>query len=63
MLLFLVYFVKIINQREVMEHFAESAPCKGTIFIMLKQEGCTLQIKVARGQDNVFLFELCINKV
>ena len=30
---------------------------------MLKQEGCALQIKVARDQDNIFLFELCVNEV
>ena len=61
MLLFLVYFVKVTNQREVLENFAESAQCEGTIFVMLKQECCALQIKVARDQDNIFLFGLCVN--
>ena len=29
----------------------------GDYFVMLKQEGC------ARDQDNIFHFELCVNKV
>ena len=38
MLLSLVCFVKEIHQqREVIEIFAESAQCKGTIFAILKQ--------------------------
>ena len=57
MLLSLVNFVKVINQREVVEHFAESSQCEGTILVMLNQ------IKVARDQDNIFHFELCVNKV
>ena len=41
MLLSLVCFVKEIHQqREVIEIFAESAQCKGTIFAILKQGGC-----------------------
>ena len=48
MFLSLVYFVKVINLREVIKNFAESAQCKGTIFVILKQGGCALQIKVAR---------------
>ena len=63
MLLSLVYFVKVINQREGTENFAESAQCKGTIFGILKQGGCALQIKVARNQDNIFHFEFCVIKV
>ena len=63
MFLSMVYFVKVIKQREVIENFAESVQCKGTIFVMLKQEGCALQIKVARYQDNIFHFDLCVNKV
>ena len=39
-LLSLVYFLKVINQREVLNFFAESAQCQGTIFVMLKQAGC-----------------------
>ena len=35
MLLFLVYFVKVIHYREVIENFAESAQCKETIFVSL----------------------------
>ena len=57
MLLSLVYFVKVINQRGVVEHFPESSQCEGTILVMLNQ------IKVARDQDNIFHFELCVNKV
>ena len=30
---------------------------------MLKQEGCVLQIKVARDQENFFHFELYVDKV
>ena len=30
----LVYFVKVIHQREVIEHFAESAQCQGTNFVI-----------------------------
>ena len=50
MLLSLVYFVKVIHQREVIENFAENVQCSGTIFVTLKQWGCALQIKVARDQ-------------
>ena len=30
----------------------------GNYFVMLKQEGCAVEVKVARDQDNIFLFEL-----
>ena len=33
MLLSLGYFVQVINQRKVIENFAESAQCKGTILL------------------------------
>ena len=39
MLLSLVCLVKIIHQREVIENFAESVQCYGTIFVILKQGG------------------------
>ena len=39
MLLLLVYFVKVINQREVNQNFAESVYCWGTIFVVIKQWG------------------------
>ena len=39
MLLFLVHFVKVIHQRKVIENFAESAQCYGTIFVILKRGG------------------------
>ena len=48
MLLSLIYFVKVIHQREVIDFFARSAQCQGTIFVILKQGGCALQIKIAR---------------
>ena len=35
----------------------------GDYFCYAKQEGCALQIKVARDQENIFHFELCVNKV
>ena len=63
MLLSLVYFVKVIHQREVIEQFAESVQCWETIFVILKQGGCAVQIKIARDQDNIFHFEFCVNKV
>ena len=64
MLLSLVYFVKVIHQRKVIDsYFAEHAQCWGTIFVILQQGGCALQIKVARDQENIFHFELCVNKV
>ena len=63
MLLSLIYFVKVIHQREVIEFFAESAHCKGTIFVILKQRGCSLQVKVVRDQENIFRLELCVHKV
>ena len=56
MLLSLVYFVKVIHQREVIENFAESVQCQGTIFVILKQWGCALQIKVASDEENNFSF-------
>ena len=62
MLLFLVYFVKVINNRDVIENFVESAQL-GTIFVILKREGCALQIKVATDQENIFHFDLRANKV
>ena len=31
----LVYFVKVIHQREVIENFAESVQCSGTISVEL----------------------------
>ena len=31
--------LKVINQREVIEHFAESTQCKGAFIVMLRQEG------------------------
>ena len=34
-----------------------------TIFVILKQGGCALQIKVAIDQKNIFDFELCVNIV
>ena len=55
MLLSPVYFVKEIHQREVTENLAESGQCKGTIFVILNQGGCALQIKVARDQENIFI--------
>ena len=63
MLLSLVYFVKVIHLREVIENFAKSAQCWGTIFVILEHGGCALQIKVARDQENIFQFELCVNRV
>ena len=36
---------------------------RGLFFVIQKQGGCSLQIKVARDQDNIFHFELCVNKV
>ena len=45
MLLSLIYFVKVIHQRKVIENFAESAQCQGTIFVFLQHGGCELQIK------------------
>ena len=62
-LLSLVYFVKGFNNRDVIENFAEDAQCSGTIFVILKQEGCALEIKVATDQENIFHFELRANKV
>ena len=41
----------------------------GDYFVILKQGGggggggCALQIKVAGNQENIFHFELCVNKV
>ena len=43
MLLSLVYFVRVVHQREVIEFLADSVQCKGTIFVILKQGGCALQ--------------------
>ena len=63
MLLSLVYFVKVINNRDVIENFAESAQCKGTIFVIIKQEGCALQIKVTADQETIFHLELRANEV
>ena len=51
-----VYFVKVIHLREDMENFAKSVQCQGTIFVILKQWGCALQIKVARDQGKCFSF-------
>ena len=62
MLLPLVYFVKVIHQREVIENFTESVQCQATFFVIQKQGGCALQIKVAKYQENIFDFELCVNK-
>ena len=42
MLLSLAYFVKVIYKREVIENFAESVQCKGTIFVIRKQGACAL---------------------
>ena len=53
--------LKVINNRDVIENFAESAHCKGTIFVILKQEGCALQIKVATDQQikyNAYFIQL-----
>ena len=67
-LLSLLYFVKVILQKEVSENFAESVQFKGTIFFILKQGGGVgvgggaLQIKVAGDQENIFHLELCLNK-
>ena len=60
MLLSRVYFVKVIHQRKFIENFAESAQCKGTTFVFLKQQGMgyTFQNKVARDQENIFHFKL-----
>ena len=59
MLLSPVYFV-----REVIEILAENAQCKRGLFgVVIKQEGSALQIKVARDLENIFYFELCVNKV
>ena len=49
----LVYIVKVIHQRGVIENFAESVQCSGTIFVILKQWNCALQIKVARDQEDI----------
>ena len=59
----MVYFVKAIHLREFVENFAEGAQCKGTIFVILKQGGCALQIKVARDRENIFHFELYVNNI
>ena len=54
-LLSLVYFVKIIHQREVIGFSAESAQCYlGEFFVILKQGGYALQIKFARDQENIY---------
>ena len=65
MLLALVYFVKVINRREIklLKILQKVRNVRGLFFVMLKQEGCVLQIKVARDQENIFHFELCVDKV
>ena len=35
----------------------------GDFFVILKQGGCALQIKIARDRENIFHFELCVDKV
>ena len=35
----------------------------GDYFAILKQGGCALQINVARDQENIFRFELCVDKI
>ena len=53
-LLSLVYFVKVIHQREVIENFAESVQCKGTIFF-LKQGGVHFKSKLLEIKT-IFIF-------
>ena len=48
MLLSVVYFVKLIHCREVIENFAERCTLLGNYFVILKQGGCTLKIKITR---------------
>ena len=57
-LLSLVYFVKGIHQREFKSlKFSQKERKFWTIFVILKQGGCALQIKVAyRDQENIFSF-------
>ena len=44
---------------------SDNVCCYATIMhqSFAKQEGCVLQIKVARDQENIFHFELCVDKV
>ena len=35
----------------------------GDYFVILKQGGCALQVKVARDREDVFLFELYVNNI
>ena len=35
----------------------------GDYFVILKQGGCALQIKVARNRENIFHFELNVNNI
>ena len=62
MLLSPEYFAIIFIKWKI-EEFAESRQCKGTGFVILKQGGCALQIKVAGDQEHIFHFELHLNKV
>ena len=44
--------------------FLQKVSNVGDFFVIPKQGSvCALQIKVARDQENVFHFELCVNKV
>ena len=62
MLLSLVYFVKVIHQRKVIEFLLKVLNVRG-LFCYPKTGGCALQIRVARDQENIFHFELYVNKV
>ena len=62
MLLSLVYFVKVIHGREVIEN-SQKCTIFGDYFCYSKTGGCALQIKIARDKENIFHFELCVNKV
>ena len=62
-LLSLVYFVKVIHQREVIGILQKVRNVRGLFLFFLKQGNCALHIKAARDQENTFHFELCVNKV
>ena len=62
MLLSLVYFVKVFHQREVIEILQKVRKVRG-LFCYPKAEVLCTSNQVARDQENIFHFELCVNQV